>query len=163
MSTNHEEQAMSQMSEVLLVDDNMADVYLASEALRMTSESCNVSNVGDGEEALAYLRHEGRFAGSVCPNVVILDLRLPKKSGEAVLAELRSDADLRKIPVVIFSSSRSNQDIVRSYELGANCYLSKPGNLPEFISTVQLIGTFFGCSKSVSEGEQWNDRKRAYC
>jgi len=94
---------------------------------------------------------------------VILDLRLPKKSGEAVLAELRSDPNLRKIPVVIFSSSRSNQDIVRSYELGANCYLSKPGNLPEFISTVQLIGSFFGCSESVSEGEQWNDRKRAYC
>jgi CheY-like chemotaxis protein len=163
MSTNNEEQAMSQLSEVLLVDDNVADVYLASEALRMNSESCNVSNVGDGEEALAYLRHEGRFAGSVCPDVVILDLRLPKKSGESVLAELRSDPKLRKIPVVIFSSSRSNQDIVRSYELGANCYLSKPGNLTEFISTVQLIGSFFGCSEIVSEGEQWSDQKRAYC
>jgi len=154
---------MSQLSEVLLVDDNVADVYLASEALRMKSESCNVSNVGDGEEALAYLRHEGRFASSACPDVVILDLRLPKKSGEAVLAELRSDAKLRKIPVVIFSSSRSNQDIVRSYELGANCYLSKPGNLTEFISTVQLIGSFFGGSEGGSQGEQWNDQKRAYC
>jgi chemotaxis family two-component system response regulator Rcp1 len=162
MSTNHEEQAMSQVSEVLMVDDNMADVFLASEALRMNSAYCNISNVGDGEEALAYLRHEGRFAGSACPNVVILDLRLPKKSGEAVLAELRADPNLRKIPVVIFSSSRSNQDIVRSYELGANCYLSK-GNLPEFISTVQLIGTFFGGHDNISQGEQWNDQKRAYC
>jgi DNA-binding response OmpR family regulator len=75
---------------------------------------------------------------------VILDLSLPKKSGEAVLAELRSDPNLRAIPVVIFSTSRSNRDIVRSYELGANCYLSKPGNLSEFVSTVQLIGSFFG-------------------
>ena len=151
---------MTHRSEVLLVDDNMADVYLASEALRMHSHSCHVTNVGDGEEALAYLRHEGRYAGSSCPNVVILDLRLPKKSGEAVLAELRSDPELRKIPVVIFSTSRSNRAIVRSYELGANCYLSKPGNLNEFVSTVQLIGSFFGGSEAGSKGERWNDQKR---
>jgi CheY-like chemotaxis protein len=154
---------MNQLSEVLLVDDNLADVHLASEALRMSSESCHVSNVGDGEEALAFLRHEGRYSHTVSPNVVILDLRLPKKSGEAVLAELRSDPTLRKIPVVIFSTSRSNRDIVRSYELGANCYLSKPDNLSEFISTVQLIASFFGCSDAVSKGERWNDQKRTYC
>jgi CheY-like chemotaxis protein len=154
---------MNQVKEVLLVDDNVADVYLASEALHMSSDSCHVANVGDGAEALAYLRHEGRFADSVHPDVVILDLNLPKKSGEAVLAEVRSDPKLRKIPVVIFSSSRSNHDIVRSYELGANCYLSKPGNLSEFVSTVQLIGTFFGGSDHVSEGDRWNSRKHTYC
>src|SRR5882757_831186 len=154
---------MKQMSEVLLVDDNVADVYLASEALQMSSNCCHVSNVGDGEEALAYLRHEGRYADSAYPDVVILDLNLPKKSGEAVLAEVRSDPKLRKIPVVIFSTSRSNQDIVRSYELGANCYLSKPGNLSEFVSTVQLIGSFFGCCEAVSKGERWIVQKPTYC
>jgi chemotaxis family two-component system response regulator Rcp1 len=154
---------MELLSEVLLVDDNAADVYLASEALRMTSESCHIANVGDGDEALAYLRHEGRYADSQCPNVVILDLGLPKKSGEAVLAELKSDPKLCKIPVVIFSTSRSNRDIVRSYELGANCYLSKPGTLTEFVSTVQLIGSYFGCCEAGSKGERCNDQKRTFC
>ena len=154
---------MKQASEILLVDDNMADIYLASEALRMDSATCHVSNVGDGEEALAYLRHEGCHAGSVAPDVVILDLKLPKKSGEAVLVELRSDPNLRKIPVVIFSSSRSNRDIVRSYELGADCYLSKPGNLNEFISTVQMIAKFFGGNDADSKGERWSNQKRTYC
>jgi chemotaxis family two-component system response regulator Rcp1 len=89
-----------------------------------------------------------------------LDLGLPKKSGEAVLAELESAPKLRKIPVVIFSTSRSNRDIVRSYELGANCDLSKPGNLNEFVSTVQLIGSFFGGGEAGSRGERWSDQKR---
>ncbi len=154
MPIYREEPALRQMPEVLLVDDNVADVFLASEALTGKSESCHVSNVGDGEEALAFLRHEGRYAGTISPDLVILDLNLPKKSGEAVLAEVRSDPNLRKIPVVIFSTSRSNQDIVRSYELGANCFLSKPGNLSEFVSTVQLIGKFFGC---VMSSEKEND------
>lgn len=154
---------MKQIPEVLLVDDNMADVYLANEALRMNSSLCRVTNVSDGEEALAYLRHEGRYAEASSPNVVILDLGLPKKSGEAVLAELRSDPKLRSIPVVVFSTSRANRDILRSYELGANCYLSKPVNLSEFVSTVQLIGSFFGCGDAGAKGEKWNDLKRTYC
>lgn len=154
---------MKPSSEILLVDDNAADVYLASEALRINSEACHIANVGDGEEALAYLRHEGRYAGSASPNVVILDLRLPKKSGESVLAELKSDPKLSQIPVVIFSTSRSNRDIVRSYELGANCYLSKPVNLDEFVSTVQLIGSFFGCGDAGAKGEKWNDQKPMCC
>ena len=153
---------MKQLPEVLLVDDNMADVFLASEALTVNPESCHVSSVGDGDEALAFLRHEGRYADAVCPDLVILDLNLPKKSGEVVLAELRSDPNLRKIPVVIFSSSRANKDIVRSYELGANCYLSKPVNLSEFVSTVQLIGEFFGCFEP-PKGERWIVQKHTYC
>src|SRR5205085_6346605 len=117
------------MSNVLLVDDNAADVLLASEALTLNAIPCQVSSVGDGAEALAFLRHEGRYAEAASPDLVILDLSLPKKSGEAVLAELRSDPRFRKMPIVIFSSSRANKDIVRSYELGANCFLSKPSNL----------------------------------
>ena len=162
MPIKKEEQALIQVPEVLLVDDNVADVFLASEALTVNPAFCHVSNVGDGEEALAFLRHEGRYAGAVCPDLVILDLNLPKKSGEVVLAEVRSDPSLRKIPVVIFSTSRSNRDIVRSYELGANCYLSKPGNLSEFVSTVQLIGEFFGCCEP-ARGERWNNQKPTYC
>ena len=154
---------MKAMSTVLLVDDNEADVHLASEALRMKSDSCHVSSVSDGDAALAFLRHEGTYADAASPNVVILDLSLPKRSGEAVLAELRSDPNLRKIPVVIFSTSRSNRDIVRSYELGANCYLSKPGNLNEFVSTVQLIGSHFGCCEPGTKGEKWNGQKPTYC
>jgi two-component system, chemotaxis family, response regulator Rcp1 len=154
---------VKQTSEVLLVDDNMADVFLASEALRMNLDPCHFASVGDGNEALAYLRHEGRYAGSACPDVVILDLNLPKKSGESVLAELRSDDQLRKIPVVIFSSSRSNHDIVRCYELGANCYLSKPSTLPEFVSTVQLIVNFFGAGETESKGDRWIAQKPMSC
>jgi CheY-like chemotaxis protein len=144
---------MKQVPEVLLVDDNPGDVVLAREALAECQHPCHVCDVVDGEEALAFLRHQGRYAGTVRPDVVILDLNLPKKSGEVVLTELRSDPDLRKIPVVVFSTSRSNRDIVRSYELGANCYLSKPGNLKEFFSTVQMIGEFFGFCEPGPRGE----------
>ncbi|MFY9558743.1 MAG: response regulator [Terriglobales bacterium] len=154
---------MNAKPEVLLVDDNPADVFLASEALTESSHPCQVSNVGDGEEALAYLRHQGKYAAAPRPDLVILDLSLPRKSGEVVLAEVRSDPDLRQMPVVIFSASRANRDIVRSYELGANCYLSKPGNLPEFFSTVQLIGKFFGCCEPVPRGERWTIHKPTYC
>jgi chemotaxis family two-component system response regulator Rcp1 len=146
---------MRQISEVLFVDDNMADVYLASEALRLNPDMCHFAAVGDGHEALAYLRHEGLYANAASPDVVILDLNLPKKSGESVLTELRSDDTLRKIPVVIFSSSRSNQDIVRCYELGANCYLSKPSTLSEFVSTVQMIVHFFGPADADPKGDRW--------
>ncbi len=111
--------------------------------------------------------NEGRYAGAGCPDLVIPDLNLPKKSGEVLLevllTEMRSDPNLREIPVVIFSSSRANKDIVRSYELGANCYLSKPGNLSEFVSTVQLIGSFFGCCEAVLKGERWTVQKPTYC
>jgi CheY-like chemotaxis protein len=154
---------MKETPEVLLVDDNAADVFLASEALAKSERPCRVSNVGDGEEAMAFLRKEGRYAGTGRPDLVILDLNLPRKSGEAVLAELRSDPNLRKIPVVVFSTSRSNRDIVRSYELGANCYLSKPGNLPEFFSTVQLIGEFYGCVEPSPKGKRWTIQKPTYC
>ena len=104
---------MKQMPEVLLVDDNMADAFLASEALTANPESCHVSSVSDGEEALAFLRHEGRYAGTVCPDLVILDLNLPKKSGEVVLAELRSDPNLRKIPVVMLLSGGYSKESYR--------------------------------------------------
>ena len=135
---------MSDVPEVLLVDDNPADIELERYALAEGHVPCRVSEVRDGEEALALLRRQGKYAAQPRPDVMILDLSMPRKGGDAVLAEVRSDPELREIPVVVFSTSRANRDIVRSYELGANCFVSKPGNLKEFISTVQLICEFFG-------------------
>lgn len=135
---------MNSAARILLVDDNRGDVLLARTALEQSQYPCDVSDVEDGDQALAFLRHQGRYAHTALPDVVILDLSMPSKDGEAVLTELRSDPKLCQIPVVIFSSSRSNRDIVRSYQLGAHCYLSKPGNLKDFRSTVQTIGEHFG-------------------
>jgi CheY-like chemotaxis protein len=162
VSKERENTTVKQAPEVLLVDDNPADVYLASQALAEGPHPCHVSHVRDGEQALAFLRHEGPYAGTTQPDLVILDLSMPKKSGESVLLAVRSDPNLNKIPVVVFSRSRSNRDIVRSYELGANCYLSKPASLQEFFSTVQLIGEFFDCRQPAPRGERWNNQ-RTYC
>lgn len=135
---------MNDVPEVLLVDDNPADVDLARYALQESPLPVRVCDVRDGVEALAFLRRQGKYAGQPRPDVMILDLSMPRRGGDAVLAEVKADPELREIPVVVFSTSRANRDIVRSYELGANCFVSKPGNLKEFISTVQLICEFFG-------------------
>ena len=133
---------------VLLVDDNPADVDLGREALRATFDRIHVESVGDGEEALAFLKRTGIHAEKSRPDLVILDLNLPKKDGRAVLAEVKADADLRTIPIVVFSTSCSPPDIGRSYELGANCYVSKPGNLKDYLAAVQSIEQFwFGSAR----------------
>jgi CheY-like chemotaxis protein len=128
---------------ILLVDDNPADVDLAREALQENLHRIRVESVGDGEEALSFLNRRGIHAEKPRPDLVILDLNLPKKDGRAVLAEVKADADLRTIPIVVFSTSRSTPDIGRSYELGANCYVSKPGNLKDYLSAVQSIEQFW--------------------
>jgi len=127
---------------VLVVDDNPGDTALVREELEGSQHACCVSYASDGEEALAFLRGAGSAAGHAPPDLIILDLSLPRRSGESVLVELRSDPHLREIPVLVLSTSRSNRDIVRSYQLGANCYLSKPGNLNDFRATVKMIGDF---------------------
>jgi chemotaxis family two-component system response regulator Rcp1 len=144
---------MKQIRSVLLVDDNPADVDLVREALRETVFSTHVDSVGDGEEALAFLNQFGTHAEESRPDLVILDLNLPKKDGRAVLAEVKTDIDLRTIPIVVFSTSRAMSDIGRSYELGANCYVSKPGNLKDYISTVQSIEQFWLGSASLPRKE----------
>jgi two-component system, chemotaxis family, response regulator Rcp1 len=121
---------MKQLPQVLLVDDNPADVVLAREALAGGKHQSRISNVEDGEEVLAFLHRIGRHADAVRPVLAILDLNLPKKDGRAVLAEAKADKTLRTIPVVVFSASCSTLDLARSYELGANCYVHKPGNPP---------------------------------
>ena len=145
---------MNQLPQVLLVDDNPADVGLAREALAGGGHQTCISTVADGEEAMAFLRRAGQYANAVRPDLVILDLNLPNKDGRAVLAAAKADTDLRTIPVVVFSSSRSMLDIARSYELGANCYVSKPGNLADYFLAVQSIEEFwFGLVIAPPRGE----------
>src|SRR5271163_700865 len=134
---------MKTLPQVLLVDDNPADVDLAQEALAGGRHQSRISNAVDGEEAIAFLRHTGRYADAVRPDLMILDLNLPKKDGRAVLAEVKSDPNLRTIPIVVFSTSRSILDIKRCYQLGANCYVSKPGNLDDYLLTLRAIEEFW--------------------
>jgi CheY-like chemotaxis protein len=139
---------------VLMVDDNPADVDLTREALKQKSPRSLVNTVGDGEQAIAFLRRTGIHTQQPRPDLVILDLNLPKKDGRAVLAELKSDPALHGIPVVVFSTSRLSSDISRSYELGANCYVTKPGNLNDFFSAVKAIEEFwFGLTSLPQRGK----------
>jgi chemotaxis family two-component system response regulator Rcp1 len=141
-------------TEVLLVDDNPADTDLTSEVLSRNGCPSHILSVVNGVEAIAFLRREGKYANALLPDFVILDLNLPAKDGRAVLAEVKGDPLLRKIPIAIFSTSEARQDILRSYELGANCYVSKPGNLRDFISAVTSIGEFwFGFARLPHEEE----------
>jgi chemotaxis family two-component system response regulator Rcp1 len=137
---------MNSKPEILLVDDSPADADLVCDALATSARGSHVQAVYDGEEAMAFLHRAGKYADAVRPDLVMLDLNLPRKHGSAVLADVKGDPKLRRIPVVIFTTSRSGRDIARSYELGANCYVSKPGKLAEFFAAVQSVETFwFGC------------------
>ncbi|MFZ0200620.1 MAG: response regulator [Candidatus Sulfotelmatobacter sp.] len=128
---------------LLLVDDNPADVELTREALAKSPHHSEIESVEDGAEALAFLARRGKYANAVRPDLVLLGLNLPKRDGLAVLASMRAGPELRPIPVVIFSTSKLSKDIMRSYELGANCYVSKPGNLNDFFSAVKSIEDFW--------------------
>ena len=134
---------MKSLPQVLLVDDNPADVVLTQEALAEGRHESRISNVVDGEEAMAFLRRAGPYGNAARPDLVILDLNLPRKDGRAVLADIRADEHLRTIPIVVFSTSRSMRDIARSYELGANCYVGKPGNLQDFFRVMRSIEEFW--------------------
>lgn len=145
---------MKRVNIILLVDDNPADVDLSREALQETLHRIQVESVGDGEEALAFLKRKGIHAEKSRPDLVILDLNLPKIDGRAVLAEIKADAHLQDIPIVVFSTSGSMPDIGRSYELGANCYISKPGNLNDYLAAVQSIERFWLGSASLPRKEK---------
>ncbi len=129
--------------EILLVDDNPADIDLTSEVLAQSQQHYHVNSVNDGAEAISFLRHQGKYTTAPCPDLVVLDLNLPIKDGRQVLSDIKADPSLQKIPVVIFTTSQANSDISRSYELGANCYLKKPGNLAEFVAVVQSMAQFW--------------------
>jgi CheY-like chemotaxis protein len=129
--------------EILLVEDNPGDVRLTLEVFKESKMHNNLSAVGDGMEALAFLRREGRYVHAPRPDLILLDLNLPKKDGREVLAEIKEDPDLRRIPVVVLTTSRAERDVVRSYNLHANCYISKPIDLEQFIAVVRSIEDFW--------------------
>jgi two-component system response regulator len=125
--------------EVLLVDDNPGDSDLTSEILRQSKHRFHVNIVNDGQKALEFLRHKRDFLDAPRPQLIVLDLRMPRVDGMSVLREVKKDRTLSNIPVVIFTASQAGADIIHCYELGANCYLPKPGNLPEFVHLVQTM------------------------
>ncbi|MEN6351162.1 MAG: response regulator [Syntrophomonas sp.] len=129
--------------EILLVEDNPGDVRLAREALKDSKLLNNLYDVGDGVEALMYLRNQGKYANMPRPDLILLDLNLPKKDGREVLAEIKNDDDLKRIPVAVLTMSKDEQDILASYNLHANCYITKPVDLDQFVTVVQTVKNFW--------------------
>jgi len=121
----------------------LADVRLTEEALKEGKVINRLNVVPDGVEAIAYLRKTGDYASAATPDLMLLDLNLPKKDGREVLAEVKEDPDLRKIPVVVLTTSRDEQDILKSYDLHANCYITKPVDFAQFIRVVRAIEDFW--------------------
>jgi two-component system, chemotaxis family, response regulator Rcp1 len=128
---------------VLLVDDSPADTDLTRDILSTCKQHFHVNAVVDGVEAIEFLHRQGNYVKAPAPDFLILDLNLPRKDGRAVLKELKSDPKLSKIPVVVFTTSQASSDIMHSYELGANCYLRKPGNLADFTAVVESMAQFW--------------------
>jgi CheY-like chemotaxis protein len=129
--------------EVLLVEDDPGDVLLIREAFDFNKVHNNLNVVNDGEQALAYLKNQGRYAGAHRPDLVLLDLNLPRKDGREVLAEVKADADLRTIPVVVLTTSEAEEDVLKSYQLHANAYVTKPVDFERFVAIVRQIDDFF--------------------
>lgn len=128
---------------VLLVEDNPGDVRLTREALKDAKLVVNLHVAKDGLEAMAILRNEGKYASKPRPDLILLDLNLPKKDGREVLADIKNDRDLKRIPVVIVTTSKAEEDIVKSYDLHANCYVTKPLDLDQFVTVVHSIEQFW--------------------
>lgn len=130
--------------DILLVEDNAGDQRLTLEALKHNgSIETRLNIVQDGVEAMSYLRGEGKYRGMPRPQLIILDLNLPKKDGREVLAEIKRDPDLRRIPVVVLTTSKAEEDINKSYEYHANCYITKPVDLDRFFSVIATIEEFW--------------------
>ncbi|HEY9742023.1 MAG TPA: response regulator [Coleofasciculaceae cyanobacterium] len=129
--------------EILLVEDSPSDADLTVEALSDGKVLNNLHWVEDGVEALAFLRRQGKYNNAPRPDLILLDLNLPKKDGREVLAQIKVDPQLKLIPVVVLTTSAADRDIFKTYELNANCYVTKPIDLDQFISVVKLIETFW--------------------
>jgi CheY-like chemotaxis protein len=134
---------VGQPIEVLLVEDDPGDVLLIREAFEFNKVHNNLHVVSDGEQALAYLRREGEHAGVNRPDLVLLDLNLPRKDGREVLAEVKQDETLRTIPIVVLTTSEAEEDVLKSYQLHANAYVTKPVDFERFVSIVRQIDDFF--------------------
>lgn len=129
--------------EILLIEDNAGDARLAMEALREAKVHNNLSWVTDGVDALAFLRREGKHAKAPRPDLVLLDLNLPRKDGREVLAAVKADEKLRRIPVVVLTTSQAEEDILKAYHLNANCYITKPVDLDQFMKVIKTIKEFW--------------------
>lgn len=129
--------------EILLVEDNPGDVRLTKEALKEAKVGNNLHVAEDGVEAMRFLRRDGEFATAPRPDLILLDLNLPKKDGREVLEEIKADDTLKTIPVVVLTTSHAEEDVVRSYNLHANCYVTKPVDLDQFIRIVRSIEDFW--------------------
>ncbi len=129
--------------EILLVEDNPGDVRLTVEGLNEGKVRNNLHVAKDGVEALAFLRRQGQFKDAVRPDLILLDLNLPRKDGREVLSEIKADPQLKTIPVVVLTTSRAEQDVLHSYQLQANCYITKPVDLEQFITVVKSIEDFW--------------------
>jgi chemotaxis family two-component system response regulator Rcp1 len=129
--------------EILLVEDNEGDVRLTLEALKEAKMGNRLSVVSDGEKALAFLRRQGAYVDAPRPDLILLDLNLPRKDGREVLLEIKASKDLKRIPVVILTSSQAEEDIIRTYDLHANCYITKPVDLDQFMTVVKSIEDFW--------------------
>ncbi|MDD5030153.1 MAG: response regulator [Rhodoferax sp.] len=133
----------SRLIEILLVEDNPGDVLLTREAMKAGKLRNRLSVASDGEQAMAFLRRQGRFADAPRPDLILLDLNLPRKDGREVLAELKADPCLKSIPVVVLTTSAADQDVQRAYDLHANCFITKPVDFNQFMRVVQQIDEFW--------------------
>ncbi|MEK6760030.1 MAG: response regulator [Deltaproteobacteria bacterium] len=129
--------------EILMVEDNPADVRLTREAFKDAKVLNNMSVVGDGEEALLFLRRKGAYSDAPRPDLILLDLNLPKKDGREVLAEIKSDPLLKRIPVVVLTTSEDEKDVLKAYDLHVNAYITKPVNLDQFMKVVEAVEDFW--------------------
>ncbi len=134
---------MLQAAEILLIEDNPADVEITQYMMKQGKLLVNLHVVADGFQALAFLRQEGQYAGVPRPDLVLLDLNLPGMDGREVLTEMKGDPDLKAIPVVILTTSQSEEDVLKSYHLGANCFITKPVGMDEFAKVVGSIEDFW--------------------
>jgi two-component system, chemotaxis family, response regulator Rcp1 len=129
--------------DILLVEDNLGDVRLTREALKEGKVINALHVVGDGIEALEFLTHKGQYAKAVHPDIILLDLNLPRMDGRELLAKIKSNPRLRRIPVVILTTSKAEEDIIKTYDLHANCYITKPVDMDRFITVVKSIEEFW--------------------
>lgn len=140
--------------EILLVEDNPGDVDLAREGLEEGKVRNNLYVAVDGEEAMAFLRKQGKYANAVRPDLILLDLNLPRKDGREVLAEVKADDSLKDIPIVVLTTSQSEEDILKSYKLHANCFITKPLSFGRFIDVVKAIESFWFSIVALPSGRQ---------
>ena len=140
--------------DILLVEDSPADVRLTREALKEAKVLNTLHVVQDGMTAMAFLRKEGQYVGSPDPHLILLDLNLPKKDGREVLAEIKADENLKRIPVVVLTTSRAEEDVVRTYNLHANAYVTKPVDLTQFLNVIRTIEEFWLAVVTLPPGEK---------